>query len=127
MMRRYCAFAHPLGPLPRALRIRAQSSQRYGRGLSYYLGTNLLTEGLAWFVDLVCKDAGVYPTLDAPSGVEVTRRTDGEHSWLFLLNHLEHEQKVELPGPGVNILTGENVKSPITIEPKGVAIIQLWS
>jgi beta-galactosidase len=102
----------------------AATLQRYGQGLSYYLGTNLRAEGLAWLVDCVCTSAGVRPALDAPQGVEVTRRVDGKHSWLFILNHLENETPVDLPSPGVNILTGKNVISNLNVEPKGVAIIQ---
>jgi beta-galactosidase len=105
----------------------AATLQRYGRGTSYYLGTNLQPEGLAWFFDRVCAEAGVQTVLDAPAGIEATRRVEGEHAWLFILNHLEKAQQVDLPCPGVNLLTGEEVKSPLMVEPKGVAIIQIRS
>jgi beta-galactosidase len=39
----------------------AATVQRYGRGSSYYLGTQLRAEGLAWFVERVCSGAGVRP------------------------------------------------------------------
>jgi beta-galactosidase len=105
----------------------AVTVQRYGEGSSYCLGTNLSAEGLAGLLDFVCLEAGVRPVLNAPQGVEVTRRTDGEHSWLFILNHLEEEQQVDLQGKGVNIISGEDVNGDMRIEPKGVAIIQLSS
>ncbi len=104
----------------------AVTVQRYGQGLSYYLGTNLREEGLAWLLERLCSDAGVRPALNAPQGVEVTRRVDGKRTWVFVLNHLENEVQVDLPIAGANILTGEDVNTSLRIESKGVAIIQQY-
>lgn len=103
----------------------AATVQHFGRGLSYYLGTNLNKEGLVWFLDRVCVDAKVNPILNAPNGVEITRRTDGEHNWLFILNHSETKVDIDLPYAGINILTSEIVNTTVKLEPKGVAIIQI--
>ena len=103
----------------------AATVQRYGGGASYYLGTSLSAEGLAWLLDGVCAESGVKPAIDAPPGVEVTRRTKGEQTWLFILNYLENEQRVDLQDSGVNILSGEKVNGTTSVEPKGVTIIQL--
>jgi beta-galactosidase len=101
----------------------AVTFQRYQGGASYYLGTNLGAEGLSWLLELVCEQVGVHPALAVPHGIEATRRTDGEHSWLFILNHLENAVQVGLPCPGLNVLIGENVNGSLTLEPKGIAII----
>ncbi len=63
----------------------AITRHRFGKGLCYYLGTELDRLGLAWLLDQVCSTAGVGPVLAVPAGVELTARSDGEHTWLFLL------------------------------------------
>jgi beta-galactosidase len=79
---------------------------------------------LAWLLDKICAAAGLRPALDAPQGVEAIRRSDGERTWLFLLNHTAEAVQIDLPDAGVNVLTGEEVNASIRLEPKGVAIIR---
>jgi beta-galactosidase len=97
---------------------------RFGKGTSYYLGTALVQDGLAWLLEQVCADAGVRPILDAPRGVEVTSRSDGTHTWLFVLNHSDEGAKVKLPAKGLDLITGATMNT-LELESKGVAIIQL--
>jgi beta-galactosidase len=104
----------------------AITRHRFGKGTSYYLGTALVQEGLAWLLEQVCTDAGVRPILSAPRGVEVTSRSDGTQTWLFVLNHSEERAKVELPAKGLDLITGATMNTlELELEPKGVAIIQL--
>ena len=96
----------------------------FGEGTSYYLGTVLAQAGLAWLVEQVCTDAGVQPILDAPRGVEVTRRSNDTDSWLFMLNHSDEKATIKLPAAGLDLITGATMNT-LDLEPKGVAIIQL--
>jgi beta-galactosidase len=98
----------------------------YGKGTSYYLGTVLAWEGLAWLLEQACMDAGVQPTiLNAPRDVEVTSRSDGIHTWLFVLNHSNEEVQVQLPADGTDLISGSAVESRLRLGPQGVAIVQL--
>ena len=98
---------------------------RFDKGTSYYLGTALAGEGLAWLLERVCTDASVQPVLDAPSGVEVTSRSDGTRTWLFVLNHTNDAVQVMLPGQGTDLISGSMVESLLHLGPCAVAIVQL--
>jgi beta-galactosidase GanA len=37
-------------------------------------------------------------TIQAPRGVELTRRRTGDKEWVFVLNHTREDQKVSVPG-----------------------------
>jgi len=102
----------------------AVTRHQFGRGFSYYLGTELAPEGLSWLYDRICIDANVRPALSAPPRVEVTCRTDGAHTWLFALNHSDAHVNVRLPSQGVDLFSGASVNT-LEMEPKGVAVIQL--
>jgi beta-galactosidase GanA len=53
-----------------------------------------------------------------PPGVEACRRSSENGSYLFLLNHSEHEAEVELP-PTAELVLGE-----IPLPPLGAAIVR---
>lgn len=97
---------------------------RFGKGVSYYLGTELAGEGLAWLVERVCAEANVTSRF-APPGVEMTRRTDGDRNWLFMLNFSDAATNVEFEGEGRELITGAEVRSPMALGARGVAIVQL--
>jgi beta-galactosidase len=96
-----------------------------GQGRAYYLATRLGADGVSWLVDRLCAEAGLKSVLDAPAGVEVTRRGDGKRSWLFVLNHSSEAVEVRLPKPGIDLLAGAPVKSSLYLGPKGIAVVQL--
>ena len=103
----------------------AITRHHFGKGTSYYLSTALAPEGLAWLLTQACLDAGVKPNLNTPPGVEVTRRSDGSHTWLFMLNHTSEEVSVSLPEQGKDLISGNMVKSMLKLGPQGVAILQV--
>ena len=102
----------------------AVTRHAYGRGVSYYAGAALGADGLAWLLSLLCAEAGIHAPQDLPAGVEMIRRTDGEQSWLFYLNHSEQEVKVRLDQPGRELLTGAQLAGSLRLGPAGVAVIQ---
>ncbi|MGC1378692.1 MAG: beta-galactosidase [Anaerolineales bacterium] len=104
----------------------AVTRHHFGKGASYYVGTELGQAGLAWLVGRVCADIGLQSS-HLPDGVEITRRTDGTHTWLFALNHANEAAAIDLPTPGLNLLTGLPVKAQLSLEPQGVAVIQIES
>ncbi|HVM72309.1 MAG TPA: beta-galactosidase [Anaerolineales bacterium] len=103
----------------------AITRHRFGQGSSYYLGTVLSPDGLAWLLDQACGSAGVQPVLEAPRAVEVTRRSNGTHTWLFVLNHSDGNVQVQLPAEGTDLITNRPVEASLELGPQGVAIVQL--
>ena len=73
--------------------------------------------GSAAIVASACEDAPSARSRRMPAGVEACRRTSEGASYLFLLNHTEHEAEVELP-PTAELVLGENPLPPL-----GVAIV----
>jgi beta-galactosidase len=67
----------------------------------------------------------VQPILNAPRDVEVTSRSDGKQTWLFVLNHSNEEVQVQLPADGTELISGSAVKARLRLGPQGVAIVQL--
>ncbi len=96
----------------------------FGQGASYYVGTNLNREGLAWVLDRACAEANIQPLSNASSDVEITTRTDGAQTWLFCLNHSERAQQVELAAPALDVLSRVHITGTLTLEPRGIAILQ---
>ena len=75
----------------------AITRNRYGKGLTWYVGTTL-SAGLAEkFTAEICREAEITPLMATPHGVEAVRRTKDGKTWLFLLNHNETEQAAEVP------------------------------
>ena len=105
----------------------AATRHTLGKGSAYYLGTELDEPGLAWLIDQVVAQAGLRPVADLPEGVEITRRSDANHTWLFALNYSDVAVEIELPAAGIELITGQPASGRLQLAPNGVAIIQLLS
>ena len=99
----------------------------FGKGKAYYVATRSNAEFYRTFTGQICKEAGIMPVMDTPESVEVTRRINGNGTFLFILNHDTQSHDITLPLGGKDILTdilyqpGKN----ITLSAKNVAIIHL--
>ncbi|GAA1499818.1 beta-galactosidase [Dactylosporangium maewongense] len=86
-----------------------------------YIGTRLEPEALRDVILGAVAAAGVQPVVaGAPSHVEATRRG----RFLFLLNHSPAEA-VTVPADGTDLLTGRILEGAVTLEPLGVAVIEV--
>jgi beta-galactosidase len=103
----------------------AVTRHAFGKGLSFYLGTELESTGLDWLIGLVCAEAGIQPVVQGlPAGVEVLRRSSGEKSWLFLLNHSGGVIEIPLGKSGRDLLGGKTITGSVILEPNGVAVVE---
>jgi len=104
----------------------AITSNKYGKGTAYYVGTVPDAGSMEWLLELACETAGIQPvSANAPGGVELLYRTTGSSLFLFALNHSAEKVTVSFEGPGQDLLTGTQVDGSIQLEPTGVAIVQL--
>jgi beta-galactosidase len=101
----------------------AITMNRLGKGKAVFVGTlgdATLYEALAgWLLEL----SGVQPILSVPEGVEVAERWQGDQRLLFVLNHGDEEQEVELGGSLCNLLNGESIGEFVAIAPKDVLVL----
>lgn len=97
----------------------------FGKGKSFYVGTLPDAKGIAWLLEQACNEAGVQPVLSKPTeGVEVVRRTNGQQSWLFVLNHCNEKVEIPLEKPGLDLLTQKMIAGSLGLDPASVTIIQ---
>jgi hypothetical protein len=102
----------------------AVTCHSFGKGSSYYLGTSLEQAGLSWSLSRVIEEAGVQDGRKLPAGVEMTIRSDGVHTWTFILNYSDERVHVEVPVDGINLVTGAVVKGSVSLGSKDVAVVQ---
>jgi len=102
----------------------AITSHRYGQGYSYYLGTSVEENGMAWLLERICAECDLRSPVNAPAGVEVVSRVSGSRSWHFVLNHTPHPVDLVLPALGRNILDGGPPRGTLQLSSMGVAIVE---
>jgi beta-galactosidase len=94
-----------------------------GSGQSYYLGTCLEPDGMAWLLDRALGEASVQSSLAVPEGVEIGRRTDGAQQFTFVLNHNDQAVEISLPAPARDLLGGQAVTGTLALGAFGAAIL----
>ncbi|MCF0091732.1 beta-galactosidase [Micromonospora sp. MH99] len=107
------------GPLPG---VPALTRRPVGAGAAWYVGTRLDEPATDRLVARLLDEAGVRPVAQAPTGVEVVRRRDGERSWLFAINHTDTE--VRVAASGTELLTGTRCAGELTVPAGEVAVVR---
>ncbi len=98
----------------------------HGRGLAYYVGTQVEHSFLRIFFAELCADSGIKAPLKVPEGVEVLRRENENGQFLFLINHRPTVQFVDLGRfLGRDMLSGEMLGGQFQIKPRDLVILQV--
>jgi beta-galactosidase len=100
----------------------AVTRQAVGPGAAWYVATRVDADAKAVLVRRVCEAAHVAPVLDVPAGVEVVRRESERHSFLFILNHLDHELSFKVTGH--DMLKDEPVTGDLTVGAGAFTVIR---
>ena len=105
----------------------AITKHRFGKGLAYYLGTELEQEGLTDLLNDIFSDAKLKKVaeryLQENSELSVTVRQGPTHIFLFLLNHTNDSQQVQFLSEGTALLSKRKV-CELTLAPMEVEIIK---
>ena len=101
----------------------AITEHRLGRGRAIYVATRPEPALVAGLVGALLDDLGISAPLQAPQGVEVTRREGDGRSYLFVLNHNAHPVQVPLPMSMYDLLTRETRTAVLDLPAKGVAVL----
>lgn len=96
----------------------------FGKGKAIYLGPHLEGADLARVLLTLIGGSGVSCSMQAPAGVDVTRRGSGRQSWIYLLNHTADPQSVPINGTFRDGLSQTSITTPIRLEPYGVRVIR---
>ncbi len=103
----------------------AVTANRVGEGQAIYVGTVGDAQLYDSLADWLIWAAGLQPILDAPADLEVTERWHGDQRILFILNHTEQTQSMELTGCFHNILGGPSpLTGTVAVEPRQVLVLQ---
>jgi beta-galactosidase len=106
----------------------AITEHRFGRGRALYVATCPEPALIANLMGMLLDDLGIAPPLEAPQGVEVTRREAVGHErsggYTFVLNHNTVAAHVSLPAPMRDILTGKTHEHSLMLPPLEVAILE---
>jgi beta-galactosidase len=68
--------------------------------------------------------AEISSLIETPNGVEVTERWSDDQRILFILNHTQKEQQVQLDGTYRDLLTDKSASGKISIPSLDVAILE---
>jgi len=103
----------------------AITSNRFGKGNAFYVGTVPDSNGMDWLMETICEVTNIKAVVpNVPTGVEILKRVSGNSSCVFVLNHTSENITVQLGVNGHNLLTGLEVNGSIELEASGVAIVQ---
>ena len=98
----------------------------FGRGLAYYVGTQVELDFLRRLLVDICEETGIRPPLKVPVGVEVVTRENENGRFLFLLNHTTSPQLIDMAAlEGADLLTGEPTGPQIQLAPRDARVIHL--
>ena len=102
------------------------TENHFGEGNAYYIATASNESFYEKFIKDICEKAGVKPVIDTPKGVEATVRENENGVFLFLLNHTQEEQSVNLIFGGTDII--RNVEyidgDTVTMAAKDVVVLR---
>lgn len=102
------------------------TQNRFGQGKAYYIAADADDHFLDAFYGRLLAEQGIEPLLDAPVGVEVTLRTNGQRRLLFVLNHNATAVTMNLP-TGQRYwdhLSHATVAGKLTLAGYGVSILE---
>ena len=102
----------------------AVTRNAFGDGTAYYLGTRPEKAFMSRLITDVCQEAGIEKPPEVPAGVGAVRRTAGNRSFLFLLNHNPEGVEVTPGYPSRDLLTGQEYKESVRLDPLGVVVLE---
>jgi beta-galactosidase len=102
----------------------AITSHPFGKGKAIYVGAHLEPSDLGRVLLTLASASGVKPAFQVPMGVEVTRRKTAQATVMFLLNHTNKAQSIQVGGTGKNLINGAAHSGTVSLDPYGVAVLQ---
>ncbi len=104
----------------------AVTRNNYGNGIGWYIGT-VVKENIFYdqLIKSLLNDAGIQPVIQPPKGVEVTIREGNGKKILFIINHTEKKQTINIPKGKIELLSQSKTNDTIELDVLGVAVLEL--
>jgi beta-galactosidase len=103
----------------------AVTVNKLGDGEVYYIGTWPESSYFYQLFEGIVKEKDLAPKLQLPEGVELSIRTKGEESFLFLINLTNEQREVTLDAPYRSLLTSMRSEQKMILPALGVDILTL--
>ncbi|WP_416147402.1 beta-galactosidase [Salipaludibacillus sp. HK11] len=100
------------------------TSNKFGEGNAVYVGSSAEQGFVNELVSTICEDKSIQPLMTTPSGVEATARSKDDKTFVFVMNHNDQEEIVDINEVSTNALTNEKVSGSVKIEAHGVMILE---
>lgn len=111
---------------PHLANFAAVTRNQFEKGVGWYIGT-IVAEPKFYdaLIARLLTDARIRPHVAPPPGVEVAVRSNEKTALLFAINHNAAPATLNVPADRPNLLTGSKTEQTLTLEPFGVAVIEL--
>ncbi len=98
----------------------------FGKGKAYYMASRNESDFMNEFYSKLISKLSIRSSLDAdlPEGVIAQKRTDGEQSYVFLMNFNDSSEKVELNGVYRDLLTNKTVAGSVELKKFDVFVLE---
>lgn len=104
----------------------ALTRNKHGAGEGWYLGTIIKEdEFYDILINTILNIAQITPLFRTPKGVECVSREDDQKQLLFLINHTEKPQTIEVQEGFLELLSGEKTKKMIRINRYDVVVLKM--
>ena len=104
----------------------AITKNTFGKGCTYYIGTNMGQEGIDKVLKMATQQAGVHPVVKEPTALEVVCRKTADSTHYYIFNFKETE--IVIPDQFVgytDLLTGKKVESGMRMKHYDALILNI--
>ena len=104
----------------------ATTKNTFGKGCTYYIGTNMDQEGIDKVLKMATQQAGVHPVVKEPTALEVVCRKTADSTHYYIFNFKETE--IVIPDQFVgytDLLTGKKVESGMRMKHYDALILNI--
>ena len=104
----------------------AITKNQYGKGFTYYIGTNMDQEGIDKVLKMATHQADIHPVVDEPTALEVVCRKTADSTHYYIFNFKETD--IVIPDQFVgftDLLTGKKVESGMRMKQYDAPILNM--
>ena len=104
----------------------AITKNTFGKGCTYYIGTNMGQEGIDKVLKMATQQAGVHPVVKEPTALEVVCRKTANSTHYYIFNFKETESVIPDQFVGyTDLLTGKKVESGMRMKHYDALILNI--